>query len=299
MRNTELLEAAGKAGEKKRKTFFRDVVSRFIRHRLAAASAAILLAEILLLLLLPLVLELAPNEIDYAAFEAAPSSAHWLGTDDVGRDVFARLIYGGRVSLAVGFGATLISVLIGVPLGMLAGYYRGIPEIIIIRLSEVFLSIPSTILILVIVSITGTSVVMLTLVIGVMGWPGIAKLMYGSVLSAREKEYVEAARAIGEKDHVIQLKYILPNTITPVLTAFTFRVAGAILQESGLSFLGLGVQTPQASWGNILNSAQSVAVLTYRPWRWVPAGLILLITVSAINFIGDGLRDAMDVSHYN
>ena len=281
----------------KKHSFLRDVAERFVRHRLAAVSALVLIVEILLLILLPLVLNLNPNSTDYTVFEAGPSAVHILGTDDVGRDVFARLIYGGQVSLAVGFGATIISVLIGLPLGLIAGYYKGAAEIIIMRASEIFLSIPSTILILVVVSITGTSAVMLTLVIGVMGWPGFAKLIYGNVLSAREKEYVEAARAIGEKDTSVIVRYILPNTITPILIAFTFHVASAILQESGLSFLGLGVQPPQASWGNILNGAQSITVLAYKPWRWIPAGLLLLITISAINFVGDGLRDAMDIGH--
>lgn len=281
----------------KKHSFLRDVAERFVRHRLAAVSALVLIVEILLLILLPLVLKLNPNSTDYTVFEAGPSAVHILGTDDVGRDVFARLIYGGQVSLAVGFGATIISVLIGLPLGLIAGYYKGTAEIIIMRVSEIFLSIPSTILILVVVSITGTSAVMLTLVIGVMGWPGFAKLIYGNVLSAREKEYVEAARAIGEKDTSVIVRYILPNTITPILIAFTFHVASAILQESGLSFLGLGVQPPQASWGNILNGAQSITVLAYKPWRWIPAGLLLLITISAINFVGDGLRDAMDIGH--
>lgn len=278
-------------------SFLRDVAERFVKHRLAAASALILGVEIFLLIFLPVFLNLDPNSTDYMVFEAGPSALHILGTDDVGRDVFARLVYGGRISLAVGFGATIISVMIGLPLGLIAGYYKGAAEIIIMRASEIFLSIPSTILILVVVSITGTSAVMLTLVIGIMGWPGFAKLIYGNVLSAREKEYVEAARAIGEKDPSIIVRYILPNTITPILIAFTFHVASAILQESGLSFLGLGVQPPQASWGNILNGAQSVTVLAYKPWRWIPAGLLLLITISAINFVGDGLRDAMDIGH--
>ncbi len=281
------------------KTFARNVVERFLCHKLAFAGLVVLAAEIVLLVVLPLALKLDPITSDFDAFEAGPGPGHILGTDDLGRDVFSRLVYGGQVSLTVGFASTIISLLIGLPLGLIAGYYRGLAELIIMRASEVFLSIPSMILILVVVSITGNSVFMLTVVIGVMGWPGFARLIYGNVLSAREKEYVEAARAIGESDFSIIVRYILPNAITPVLIEFTFHVASAILQESSLSFLGLGVQPPAASWGNLLYDAQSITVLAYKPWRWVPAGILLVLTISAINFLGDGLRDALDVSHYN
>ncbi|MBQ8638552.1 MAG: ABC transporter permease [Lachnospiraceae bacterium] len=290
--------AAETKKEEKKRSFLRDVAERFVQHKLAVVSAVLLVIEVLLIIFLPMILKLDPITSDFMAFESAPGKGHILGTDDVGRDVFARLVYGGRVSLSVGFCSSIISLLIGVPLGLIAGYYRGAAEIIILRASEIFSAIPSMILILVVVSITGTSIVTLTCVMGVMGWTGFTKMIYGSVLSAREKEYVEAARAIGEKDRSILVRYILPNTVTPILISFTFHIASAILQESGLSFLGLGVQPPQASWGNILNGAQSISVLTYQPWRWIPAGILLLITVSAINFVGDGLRDALDVSYH-
>lgn len=279
-------------------SFLRNTVSRFGRHKLAVAGLIFLVVEILLIACLPGVMGLDPTTSDFDAFESDPVAGHILGTDDVGRDVFARLVYGGRVSLLVGFLSTVISLALGLPLGVLAGYYRGIAEAVIMRCSDIFLSIPSMILILVTVSITGNSVGMLTVIIGIMGWPGFARLIYGNVLSVREKEYVEAARAIGEKDHSIIMRYIIPNAITPVLIAFTFHMASAILQESSLSFLGLGVQPPQASWGNILYGAQNVTVLAYKPWRWVPAGIMLLMTISAINFVGDGFRDALDVGHF-
>lgn len=279
-----------------KRSYARDVAGSFLHHKLASAGLIVLVSEILLLIVLPKMLGLDPVTPDYGAFEVSPQAGHLLGTDDVGRDVFARLIYGGRLSLTVGFVSSTISLLIGLPLGLIAGYYRELPEIIIMRASEIFLSVPSMILILVVVSITGNSVAMLTAVIGVMGWPGFARLIYGNVLSVREKEYVESARAIGEKDFSIMARYILPNTITPILIAFTFQVASAILQESSLSFLGLGVQPPDASWGNLLHDAQSITVLAYKPWRWIPAGIALLLTISAINFIGDGLRDALDVT---
>lgn len=277
----------------KRSSYFRDVAGRFKTHKLAMAGMCILLVEILLLVFLPIVMDLQPYEI-YSGFGASPSREHILGTDNTGRDLFARLIYGGRTSLYVGFVSTLISFAIGVPLGMLAGYYRGPVEALIMRLADVFLSFPSMVFILVLVSVIGPSLSTATVVIGIMGWPGFARQLYGSVLSVREKEYVEAARAVGTKNLTIMVRYILPNAFAPILIAFTFGVASAILQESGLSFLGMGVQVPKASWGNMLYAAQSVSVIAMRPWVWIPPGICLLVTVLSINLFGDGLRDALD-----
>ena len=277
----------------KRSSYFRDVAGRFKTHKLAMAGMCILLLEILLLVFLPIVMDLQPYEI-YSGFGASPSREHILGTDNTGRDLFARLIYGGRTSLYVGLFSTLISFAIGVPLGMLAGYYRGPVEAVIMRLADVFLSFPSMVFILVLVSVIGPSLSTATIVIGIMGWPGFARQLYGSVLSVREKEYVEAARAVGTKNLTIMVRYILPNAFAPILIAFTFGVASAILQESGLSFLGMGVQVPKASWGNMLYAAQSVSDIAMRPWVWVPPGVCLLVTVLSINLFGDGLRDALD-----
>lgn len=257
------------------------------------AGMGVLLIEILLLIFLPVIMDLKPYEI-YSGFGASPSKEHILGTDNTGRDLFARLIYGGRTSLYVGFFSTLISFAIGVPLGMLAGYYRGAVEVVIMRIADVFLSFPSMVFILVLVSVVGPSLSTATIVIGIMGWPGFARQLYGSVLSVREKEYVEAARAVGAKNLSIMIHYILPNSFAPILIAFTFGVASAILQESGLSFLGMGVQVPEASWGNMLYAAQSVSTIAMRPWMWVPPGICLLVTVLSINLFGDGLRDALD-----
>lgn len=277
----------------KRSSYFRDVAGRFKTHKLAMAGMCILLLELLLLVFLPVVMDLEPYEI-YSGFGASPSKEHILGTDNTGRDLFARLIYGGRTSLYVGVVSTLISFAIGVPLGMLAGYYRGPVEAVIMRLADVFMSFPSMVFILVLVSVLGPSLSTATIVIGIMGWPGFARQLYGSVLSVREKEYVEAAKAVGTKNLPIMIRYILPNSFAPILIAFTFGVASAILQESGLSFLGMGVQVPKASWGNMLYAAQSVSVIATRPWMWVPPGICLLVTVLSINLFGDGLRDALD-----
>lgn len=291
---TRTLEA-GSVKKPKERTYMSDVIKRFSRHKLAMISLIFLLIEILLIIILPGTMSLDPYTTDSSVgSEAAPGQTHILGTDSLGRDVFARVVYGGRTSLFVGFISTLISALIGVPLGLLAGYYRGWIETLVMRLAEVFLSVPSFILVLVLVSFIGPSITSVTVVIGVMWWPRFAKLLHSSILSVREKDYVEAARARGAKNSTIMLKFILPNAFSPLLVAFTFSVASNILQESSLSFLGMGVLPPAASWGNILYGAQSITILARRPWIWLPAGTILMLTILSINFFGDGLRDALD-----
>lgn len=277
----------------KKSSYLKDVVSRFRTHKLAMIGMWVLIVELLLLIFLPGIMKLQPYEI-YSGFGAVPGGEHILGTDNTGRDLFARLIYGGRTSMYVGFFSVLISFAVGVPLGMLAGYYRGPVEAVIMRAADVFLSFPSMVFILVLVSVIGPSITSATVVIGIMGWPGFARQLYGSVLSVREKDYIEGARAIGTKNFAIMFRYILPNAFAPILIAFTFGIASAILQESGLSFLGMGVQVPEASWGNMLYAAQSVSIIATRPWMWVPPGVCLLVTVLSINLFGDGLRDALD-----
>lgn len=280
--------------QEKSSSYLQDVFRRFKAHKLAMVGLCVIILEVLLVFLLPMIFDLDPYSSDINAFGAVPSAEHILGTDDIGRDIFARLIYGGQVSLFVGLVSTLISVAIGVPLGVIAGYYGGIFETIVMRSADVFMSFPSIILILVLVSVVGPSIFTVTLVIGIMGWTQFARLIYGNVLSVREKDYVESARAIGEKSFRIITKYILPNTFAPVLIALTFSTANAIIMESSLSFLGMGVQPPQASWGNILYDAQSITVLSQKPWLWVPPGIALVLTVLSINFFGDGVRDALD-----
>lgn len=276
-------------------SYMKDVVQRFSKHKLAIISLVVLAAEIFLVIGLPILLKLDPYTSDYDTFfGAGPSAVHWLGTDDIGRDNFARFLYGGRVSLQVGIVSAIISLVVGVPLGLIAGYYRGVIEMIIMRLADIFMSFPSMVLILVLVSVLGPSVATVTVVIGILGWPRFTRTIYGNVLSARESEYVEAAKAIGTRDGAVMTKYILPNTFAPVLIAFTFRAAQAIITESALSFLGMGVQAPMASWGNILYQAQSISVLATRPWLWMPPGVALLVTILCINFLGDGIRDALD-----
>ena len=272
-----------------------QAMKKFIHNKKAMLGLAIVTILVLAVVFIPLFADLDPYTTDRAAgFNKPPSDAHILGTGDVGRDLFARLLYGGRISLFVGITSTIISVLIGIPLGLIAGYFRGTAESIIMRTADAFMSFPSMVLILVLVAVFGPSILTVTVVIGVLGWTAIAKLIYGNVLSIREREYIQAARAVGVSTKKILFSEVLPNAIPPVWANISFRVAGAILTESSLSFLGMGVQTPQASWGNIIFAAQNLLVLTARPWVWLPPGICIILVVIGFNFIGEGVRDALD-----
>ena len=275
-------------------SFWRNTIQKFMKHRVAMFSLLLLTVEILAVILLPLLMDLDPYATNAGSFSMAPDERFLLGTDEVGRDVFSRLVYGGRVSIMVGFVSALLSAVVGIPLGLLAGYYGGVIRMVIMRLVDIFMSFPAMIIQLVLVTVLGASAASVMLVIGLLGWTGFARLTYSKVISVKEQEYVEAARASGATNLRQMFQYILPNSLAPLFVQFSFSVASAILQESGLSFLGLGVPVPTASWGNMIYSAQSLSTLVYRPWMWVPAGTILVATVLSINFIGDGLRDALD-----
>lgn len=278
-----------------KKILSNQVVKKFMHNRKAVLGLIIVCFLVLAVILIPIFMKLDPYTTDRAVgFNKAPCSGHPLGTDDVGRDLFARLLYGGRISLFVGIMSTIISVLIGIPLGLIAGYFRGIAETVIMRVADAFMSFPTMVLILVLVAVFGPSILTVTVVIGVLGWTAIAKLIYGNVLSIREREYIQATKAIGMSTPKILLSEVLPNAIPPVWANISFRVAGAILTESSLSFLGMGVQTPQASWGNIIFAAQNLLVLTARPWVWFPPGICIILVVVGFNFIGEGVRDALD-----
>lgn len=277
-----------------RRSYYIGIARRFVRHRLAMAGLVMVLLEICAAVFLPVVLKLDPYTSSRSGFGAPPDREHIFGTDDTGRDNFARVVFGGRTSLYVGFFSATLSLLIGLPLGLFAGFYRRAAEAIIMRTADIFMSFPSVVLILVLVSVMGTSMTTVAFVIGILGWPAFARQLYANVLSVREKEYVEAARAVGVKNGLVMLQYILPNAFAPALVVYTFQLANAILAEATLSFLGMGVQPPAASWGNILYAAQSITMLSTRPWMWLPPGICLLITVLSINFLGDGLRDALD-----
>lgn len=273
--------------------------ARFRRDRRAMACLLILSLELLAVFLLPPMLGLAPNVSDLeAGFWAPPSAEHLLGTDDVGRDLLARLLSGGQVSLLIGLSSATISVAVGVPLGLLAGYRRGAWEFWIMRLADIFQTFPSIVLVLCLVTLTGASVLNLVLVLGLLGWTGIARLVYGNTLAVRDREYVVAARALGARTGTILRRNVLPNVISPVWCSIPLRAGRAILSESSLSFLGFGIRAPQASWGSMIQYASNLMVLTGRPWVWLPPGLCIILTVLCLAGIGDGLRDALDPRYY-
>lgn len=271
------------------------ILRAFWADRWAAAAAVFLGVEILVVLLLPLFLGQDPNLTDRTAgFWAPPSPQHWLGTDEVGRDLLARLLDGGRTSLLVGFAAAALGVVLGVPLGLLAGYKGGKWEYWIMRACDTFQSFPSIILVLAIVNLVGASVWNIILVIGGLGWASVARLVYSGTLSAKRMEYVEASRALGAGDGAILFRTILPNVAAPVLASLPLKVVRAILSESSLSFLGVGLRTPQASWGNLVQSAMELVNLTTRPWAWLPAGLCIVATALSLLLVGEGLRRALN-----
>lgn len=274
-------------------SYMRMIIQRFLKHRLAVAGIVFLFLIVLAAVFAPWIAPQNPYDVT-DSFSAPPSSEHVLGTDQVGRDVMSRLIYAARVSLMVGIGAVAIYVVIGTVLGAVSAYFGGWVDMLFMRVTDVFMSFPSLMVILVIVSVLGPSLTNVILVLGLLGWPSVARLVRGSVLSLKQLDYVKANIALGLSTPRILFLHILPNAMAPILVHATFGMAGAILTEAALSFLGLGVQPPTASWGNMLTDAQSLTVLTEQPWLWVPSGIMIALTVLSINFIGDGLRDAMD-----
>lgn len=272
----------------------RRFVRAFVRHRLAVTGLLIIAVLGLAALFAPIVATHDPYTVDLLAAKQGPSAAHWLGTDEVGRDVFSRLVYGARVSLSVGLVAVTIYTSIGVILGAVSGYFGGFIDGVIQRLTDTVMCFPTLIIIIAAVSVTGPSIWNVMLILGMLTWPGTCRLVRGQFLSLREQEFVEAARSVGTSNLRLIFRHILPNSIAPVIVSATFGVAAAILTEAGLSFLGLGVQPPTASWGNLINLAQSATILQEMPWLWAPPGILIAIAVLSINFVGDGLRDALD-----
>lgn len=268
-------------------------IRRFLNHKLGTFSLFLLGILMLAAILAPLLSPYDPNTI-VGKFSQAPNGEFLLGTDQVGRDVLSRLLYGSRVSLMVGFLATLISSVIGIVLGLLAGYFGGFLDMMIMRFTDMVMSFPYILLVLVAAAIFKPGLWTMILILGFVDWPQMARLVRGNVLSIREKNYVKASKIAGMSTRYILFSEILPNTMAPILIYGTSVVAISMLDEAALSFLGMGIQPPQASLGNMLNGAQSLSILTSKPWLWIPPGLMILVLVMSINFIGDALRDAFD-----
>jgi peptide/nickel transport system permease protein len=265
-------------------------------NRLAVIGIIFSLTIILSSIFAPLITKYDPQKVDLRSMLKPPSSEHILGTDKIGRDVFARIIYGGRISILVGLGSALGAALIGVSIGAYTAYRGGWWDSIFLRISEIFMAFPQIILVLLLVSVLGQSLMNLIIIFVITGWGGLYRMTRAQVLSLREEEYVQALRAFGLSRARICFKHILPNALGPIMVNITLSTAMFILEEAALSFLGLGVPLNIPTWGNILNVAQDLRVLQNYWWVWLPSGITISLFVLAINFVGDGLRDSTDAT---
>jgi ABC-type dipeptide/oligopeptide/nickel transport system permease subunit len=272
----------------------RMAVRRFARHRLAVAGLVVLVLIVLATVFAGVLTGHDPTKVDLSQVRRPPSAAHWLGTDNSGRDVLARLLHAGRVSLLVGVLSSLVAVVLGTLLGAFAGVVGGWVDSTIMRAADVFLSFPVLVVMVVIAGILGPSVTTMVVAIGVFTWPTAGRMVRGVTLSLREQEFMHAARAFGARTSWLVTRHVVPAVLGSVVVVATLAVATGILLEASLSFLGIGVQPPQPSWGNMLTDAQRLTVISQMPWLWLPPGIAVAVTVLAVNFVGDGLRDAVD-----
>lgn len=271
----------------------REKLRRMARQNKLAAFSAVLIALVLLLAVFaPLIAPYGEAEQDVLARLQPPSAAHWFGTDELGRDVLSRILYGSRLSLAIGILPSVISLVIGIVLGLLAGYFGGWADYVIMRLADVMLSVPSLLLAMVVMYTLGSSTVNLFVALSMVGWASVARVVRSQTLSLKESEYVEAAQSIGVSRFNIMRRHILPNCVPSLIVLFTLNVPAAILSESSLSFLGIGAQPPAASWGLMVN--QSKQFLFTQPWLALAPCVAIMVVVLAFNFLGDGLRDVLD-----
>jgi peptide/nickel transport system permease protein len=265
---------------------------RFLRNRPAVIGAALLIILACAAIFAPLITSYSPTHIDLENVLSPPSSAHWLGTDSTGRDEFSRMLYGGRVSLSVGLLTGLAVYLIGTVVGVFAGWYGGWIDQLLMRVADLFLSIPPVLVVIVIAGVLGPNLPLLIALIAAFSWPNVARIARGSVLSLREQEYVLAAMTVGARGWRIVFRHLVPAVMPPVIVASTLLAAQAILLEAALSFIGVGVQPPTPSWGNMLTDAQSITVISSQPWLWLPPGIAIVVTVLSVTFLGDGIGDA-------
>ncbi|MCM8749338.1 ABC transporter permease [Thermomicrobiaceae bacterium CFH 74404] len=292
MTGTSMTRYLEQVQERPRRSWWALARRRFLRNRVAILAALYLVAMYLVALLAPFIAPYDPNEGDILYIHARPSSEHLLGTDENGRDVLSRLIYGARISMSVGLIAMVISIAIGSLIGGVSGYAGRVVDSVLMRITDGMMAIPYFFLVLIVVAVFGSSFRNIVLVIGVTSWMVVARIVRSEVLRTRELDFVLAARALGASSTRILLRHILPHAVPSIIVAATLGVANAILLESALSYLGLGIQPPQASWGNMLSNSQ--AYLWENPLLPLYPGLLILLTVLAYNFLGDALRDALD-----
>ena len=269
-------------------------LNKILSNRLAVVGLTFVILMISASIFAPLLTKYDPQKVNLREMLKPPSSEHILGTDKIGRDIFARIIYGGRISILVGLGSAIGAALIGVSIGAYTGYRGGLWDIIFLRISEIIMSFPQIILVLLLVAVLGQSLMNLIIIFTLTGWGGLYRMTRAQMLSLREEEYVQSLRAFGLSRFMICYKHILPNALGPIMVNITLSTAMFILEEAGLSFLGLGVPLNIPTWGNILNVAQDLRILQNYWWVWLPSGITISFFVLSINFVGDGLRDSTD-----
>ena len=272
--------------------FYQVIWRRFRRNRFAMAGGAVVVLLFLISFFASWITPYDPDSLDLYHVLTPPSIQHWFGTDDLGRDVFTRMLFGARISLKVGFVSVGIAVLVGTLVGLVSGYYGGWIDSLLMRFVDIMLCFPTFFLILAVIALVGQSIWYIMAIIGLTGWMGVARLVRAELLSLRERDFVLAARALGASDLRIIFRHILPNAMSPVLISATLGVAGAILTESALSFLGIGVPPPTPSWGNILTAGKDYIEFAW--WLTLFPGLAIMLTVLAYYLVGEGIRDALD-----
>lgn len=286
--------AATLAAPPRERTLWGDAWRRFRRHRPALVSLVVLLVLTVATVVGPLLSPYDPERIDFRTKDQPPSLAHPMGTDELGRDQLVRVLMGGRISLAVGVASVLVALAVGVSVGAVAGYAGGWVDNALMRAVDVFYSMPGLFVIILLMALVGPSFWGIVVAIGILRWMGTARLVRASFLSLKERDFVEAARAVGASAPRIVVRHVLPNAVGPIVVAATLGIAGAILTESALSFLGLGFQPPTATWGRMLEEAQHAVISDGHWWRGLFPGLMIFASVLAVNFVGDGLNDAVD-----
>lgn len=302
MENSSVVTVSQNRVKQDRKSsLWRQVFQRLFKKKIALFGLGFLIFIFLFSFIGPLLSPYTTAGVDTSNVKQPPSSAHWLGTDSLGRDVLTRLMLAGRISLTVGLGAMVMSVTIGALLGTLAGFYRGIVDQIVMRTADILMTLPGLPLLFIMAAVMSEWKVpaeqrlyIVMLMLSLVGWPGLARLVRSQILSLREREFMQATEALGLRDRRKLLNHLLPNTVPLLIVAGTLSVGSAILSESVLSYFGLGVVPPTASWGNMINAANSLIDFQKRPWLWIPPGVAIFLTVISINLLGDGLRDAID-----
>lgn len=278
----------------KNQSYWGEVLLRLRKNKMSMLSLYLLIIIILLCTIIPIISPYSIETTNMKNREQTPNSEHLLGTDKIGRDLFVRLFYAGRISLGLALAVVFLECVIGVVLGSLSGFYGGIIDAVIMRLAEIFLSFPFMMFCITVVAVFGNSIPTLIFVLALLSWPSIARIVRGQILTLREMEYMEACEALGISDARRIFKHLLPNILAYVIVYATLGMANVILTETALSFLGLGVSPPTPTWGNMIQEARNMLIIQQKWWYWIPPGICIFISVMCFNILGDGMRDAID-----